>query len=100
MRDGRLGPLRQNDGDGIAATHTKCRERVGQAIRLLLQVPEGECRRRPHLVFPIHREAGAIDSMAAAYRRRNVELGRHLPTVLREDLSVAIWQHQLAESEG
>ena len=100
MGDGRFGPLRQNDRDGIAATHAKRRERVGKAVRLLLQIPEAERRRRPRLVLPIHRESGAIGGVAAARRSRNVELGRNLPTVLREDLLVTCGQHWLAVSQG
>src|SRR5713226_3554615 len=100
MGDGRFGPLRQNDRDGVAATHAKLRERVGKAVRLLLQIPESECCRRPRLVFPIHRESGAVGGVAAARRSRNVELGRNLPSVLREYLAVTFGQHWLMESQG
>src|ERR1700687_2598126 len=100
MGDGRFGPLRQNDRDGVAATHAKRRERVGKAVRLLLQIPEGERRSRTRLVLPIHRESGAIGGVAAARRSRNVELGRNLPTGLRADLLVTSGQHWLVEWEG
>ena len=73
---------------------------IGFAVRLLLQIPEGERRRRSCLVLPIHRESGAIGGVPAARRSRNVELGRNLPTMLCEDLLVTSEQHWLAESQG
>src|ERR1700686_4653108 len=100
MGDGRFGPLRQNDRDGVAATHAKLRERVGKTVRLLLKIPEGERRRHPRLVFPIHWESGAIGGVAAARNSRNIELGRSIPSVLREGLPGTFGQHWVTESQG
>src|SRR5438132_7425450 len=47
MRDRRFRALRQNDPDPIAAHNAEAGERIRQAVRLLLQIPEGDCERRP-----------------------------------------------------
>ena len=60
MRDRRFRALRQNDPDPIAAHNAEAGERIRQAVRLLLQIPEGDCERRPGLVLPIQGQAGAL----------------------------------------
>ncbi len=96
VRDGRFGPLRQDDRDLVAAPHTQRREGVRQPVRLLLKVPEGECGGRAPLVLPIHREAGAIRRVAAADCVGDVELGRHFPSMPSENVLVAVRQHRTA----
>ncbi len=60
VRDRRFRALRQNDPDPIAAHHSEAGERIRQAVRLLLQIPEGVCEGGPGLILPIQGEAGAV----------------------------------------
>src|SRR6185312_17174379 len=90
MRDDRLGTLRQDQRDAVAACHTRGGERIGEPVRLLLQVEERERGTRTVLVLPIQREARAIGGPATAAGLCDVEIGRYFPAMRRVDLGVAV----------
>ena len=53
-------PLRQNDGDTLAALHAKRKQRIAKAIGLLLQVAVGNHCSGAALVLPVKRNARTI----------------------------------------
>ncbi|TAN51940.1 MAG: hypothetical protein EPN19_11665, partial [Betaproteobacteria bacterium] len=85
-----LGTLRQDEGDALAALHAECGERVGEPVRLLLDVPEGVGRGGAGLVLPVQREARAVLRPAAAAGAREVEARRDLPAPAAVELVVAV----------
>ena len=89
----RLGPLRQDERDAVAARHAERGERVRQAVRLLLQVPVRQRAPLAGFVFPVEREARAVGGPAAAARVRDVEVGGHVPAVAVVELGVTVDGH-------
>src|SRR5207247_9879959 len=79
MRDRRFRALRQNDPDPVAALYAEAGERIREAVRPLLQIPEGVRLAGPGLILPIQGEAGAVSRVPAAAGRADLESTRHLP---------------------
>src|SRR5262249_36573145 len=89
-----LRTLRQDQRDLVASRNALRGERIRQAIRLLLEVPERERAARAGLVLPIEREARAIVRPPAATGVGDGELRRHIPPVRAMDLCVAGGGHR------
>src|SRR5207245_7270730 len=94
MRDCGFGALRQDNGDAVAATDTKRRERIRKPVRLLLQIPECVRCGGARLILPVHRKARTIHGMATADSAGDVEVRRHLPAVLGTDLLITVDRHE------
>ena len=60
VRDRRFRALRQNDPDPVAALYAEAGERIREAVRPLLQIPEGVRLAGPGLILPIQSEPGAV----------------------------------------
>src|SRR4029078_6714277 len=90
MRDDRLGTLRQDQRDAVAARNTRRGERIGEPVRLLLHVEERERFTRAVLVLPIQRETRTIGRPTTAAGLCDVEIGRYFPAMRRVDLGVAV----------
>src|SRR5439155_13416680 len=86
----RFRALRQNDPAPVAALHAEAGERIREAVRPLLQIPEGVRLAGPGLILPIQGEAGAVSRMPAAAGRADVESSRHLPFETIVDLAIAV----------
>ncbi len=93
VRDDGLGALRKDQRDLVAARDTHRRQRIREAVRLLLQVPERERGGRAGFVFPVEREARAVGRPAAAARFGDREARRHVPPVRRMDFGVPVRRH-------
>src|SRR6266446_416593 len=85
-----LGALRQDEGDALAAPDAERRERVRQAVRRGLDVPERVGGGGARLVLPIQREARAgVRPLTAAWAHDVVAL-RDVPAEAPIELVVAI----------
>src|SRR5229473_1648247 len=85
-----LGALRQDEGDAVAALDAESRERVREAVRRRLDVPERVRGGGARLVLPVQRQARAVGRPLAAARARDVVALRDLPTEALIELVVAI----------
>src|SRR5216684_1827842 len=85
-----LGALRQDEGDAVAALDAESRERVREAVRRRLDVPERVRGGGARLVLPVERQARAVGRPLAAARARDVVALRDLPTEALIELVVAI----------
>src|SRR6266700_3703926 len=85
-----FGPLRQHDADAVAALDAETRERVRQAVRLLLQILEGVGGGGPALVLPMEGDSGALMCIPAAASRADVESRRHVPSEAVVELPIAV----------
>src|SRR5947208_9876023 len=85
-----LGALRQDEGHALAAPDAESRQRVRQAVRRRLDVPERVGGGGARLVLPIEREARAVFRPLPAARARDVVALRDVPTEALIELVVAI----------
>src|SRR6267142_2666476 len=85
-----LGALRQDQGHALAAPDAESRERVRQAVRRRLDVPERVGGGGARLVLPVEREARAVFRPLPAARPRDVVALRDLPAEAAIELVVAI----------
>src|SRR5882672_4215875 len=85
-----LGALRQDERDALAALDAESRERVRQAVRRRLDVPERVRGGGARLVLPVKREARAVGRPLPAARARDVVALRHIPAEALIELIVAI----------
>src|SRR6267142_1996716 len=85
-----LGALRQDEGDAVAALDAEGRERVREAVRRRLDVPERVRGGGARLVLPVERQARAVGRPLPAARARDVVALRDLPTEALIELVVAI----------
>src|SRR5690242_1382234 len=68
-------------------------QRIRQAIRLLLQIPERQRVTRAVLVFPVKRKARSVVRPAPAAGVRDVEIRGNVPAVRGVYFGVAIDAH-------
>ncbi len=90
MRGRRLGTLRQDDADAIAPFHAQRGERIGEAVRLLLQIPIRMGRGGAVFVFPVERYAGGVVRVPVAADIRDVEALGDFPLEAVVDLAIAV----------
>src|SRR5213078_1093242 len=90
VRDRGLRALRQDEGHALAAPDAESRQRVRQAVRRPLDVPERVGGGGARLVLPIEREARAVFRPLPAARARDVVALRDVPTEALIELVVAI----------